>query len=41
MSFASFTLHTDLLRGLDALGFAVPTPIQKDAIPRPSRGATC
>ncbi len=33
MSFTSFTLHTDLLRGLDALGFAVPTPIQKDAIP--------
>src|SRR5262245_5007065 len=33
MSFTCFTLHTDLLRGLDALGFAVPTPIQKDAIP--------
>jgi ATP-dependent RNA helicase RhlE len=33
MSFTSFTLHPDLLRGLDALGFAVPTPIQKDAIP--------
>ena len=33
MSFTSFTLHADLLRGLDALGFAVPTPIQKDAIP--------
>jgi ATP-dependent RNA helicase RhlE len=33
MSFTSFPLHADLLRGLDALGFAVPTPIQKDAIP--------
>jgi ATP-dependent RNA helicase RhlE len=33
MSFTSFALHADLLRGLDALGFAVPTPIQKDAIP--------
>jgi len=32
MSFTSFTLHADLLRGLHALGFAVPTPIQKDAI---------
>jgi ATP-dependent RNA helicase RhlE len=33
MSFTSFSLHTDLLRAVDALGFAVPTPIQKDAIP--------
>jgi ATP-dependent RNA helicase RhlE len=33
MSFTSFPLHADLLRGLDRLGFAVPTPIQKDAIP--------
>ena len=29
MSFTSFSLHTDLLRAVDALGFAVPTPIQK------------
>jgi ATP-dependent RNA helicase RhlE len=33
MSFTSFDLHPDLLRGLDQMGFAVPTPIQKDAIP--------
>ena len=33
MSFASFTLHPDLLRAVDALGFTVPTPIQRDAIP--------
>jgi ATP-dependent RNA helicase RhlE len=33
MSFASFKLHADLLRGLDALGFTEPTPIQKDGIP--------
>jgi len=38
MSFTSFTLHVDLLRGLDALGFAVPTPIQKDAIPPATEG---
>ena len=38
MSFTSFTLHADLLRGLDALGFAVPTPIQKDAIPPATEG---
>ncbi len=41
MSFTSFTLHTDLLRGLDALGFAVPTPIQKDAIPPALDGRAC
>ena len=28
MSFASFKLHPDLLRGLDSLGFTEPTPIQ-------------
>jgi ATP-dependent RNA helicase RhlE len=38
MSFASFSLHADLLRGLDALGFTVPTPIQKDAIPPATEG---
>jgi ATP-dependent RNA helicase RhlE len=38
MSFASFDLHPDLLRGVDALGFTAPTPIQRDAIPPASRG---
>jgi ATP-dependent RNA helicase RhlE len=33
MSFTSFDLHPDLLRALDDLSFAVPTPIQKEAIP--------
>src|SRR5215470_14306954 len=33
MSFASFTLHPTLLRALDEMGFATPTPIQTDAIP--------
>jgi ATP-dependent RNA helicase RhlE len=33
MSFTAFNLHPDLLRAVDALGFAVPTPIQTDAIP--------
>jgi ATP-dependent RNA helicase RhlE len=33
MSFDSFNLHPDLLRGVAALGFAAPTPIQRDAIP--------
>jgi ATP-dependent RNA helicase RhlE len=33
MSFATFDLHPELLRGLDALAFTVPTPIQRDAIP--------
>ena len=33
MSFTSFKLHADLLRGLDALGFTAPTPIQIDGIP--------
>jgi ATP-dependent RNA helicase RhlE len=33
MSFTSFDLHPDLLRAVEALGYTVPTPIQKDAIP--------
>ena len=33
MSFADFQLHPDLLRGVAALGFQAPTPIQRDAIP--------
>ena len=32
MSFTSFDLHPHLLRALDDLSFAVPTPIQKEAI---------
>ncbi|MGW8281675.1 MAG: DEAD/DEAH box helicase, partial [Gemmatimonadota bacterium] len=33
MSFESFKLHPDLLRGINALGFEKPTPIQTRAIP--------
>jgi ATP-dependent RNA helicase RhlE len=33
MSFTSFGLHPDLLRGIKELGFTRPTPIQTDAIP--------
>jgi len=33
MSFSEFQLHPDLLRGVEALGFQAPTPIQRDAIP--------
>ncbi len=33
MSFESFGLHPDLLRGVADLGFTQPTPIQIDAIP--------
>ncbi len=33
MSFTSFDLHPSLLRGVADLGFTVPTPIQRDAIP--------
>src|SRR5688572_13716107 len=33
MSFTSFNLHPDLMRGVDQMAFTVPTPIQKDAIP--------
>ncbi len=38
MSFTSFPLHAELLRAVDALGFTVPTPIQKDAIPPACEG---
>ncbi|MGZ4810855.1 MAG: DEAD/DEAH box helicase, partial [Thermoanaerobaculia bacterium] len=33
MTFTSFGLHPDLLRGIKDLGFTRPTPIQSDAIP--------
>ena len=33
MSFNTFDLHPDLLKGVAALGFDTPTPIQRDAIP--------
>ena len=33
MSFTSFDLHPDLLRGVQAIGFTTPTPIQQAAIP--------
>ncbi|MCK9459835.1 MAG: DEAD/DEAH box helicase [Proteobacteria bacterium] len=33
MTFTEFQLHPNLLRGVEALGFADPTPIQIDAIP--------
>ena len=33
MSFSTFNLHPDLLRGLAAQGFDTPTPIQQQAIP--------
>jgi len=33
MSFSDFNLHPELLRGVAALGFQAPTPIQRDAIP--------
>ncbi|WP_287128860.1 DEAD/DEAH box helicase [Candidatus Cyanaurora vandensis] len=33
MSFAPLNLHPDLLRGVEALGFSQPTPIQTQAIP--------
>ena len=32
MSFSQFELHPNLLRGVEALGYAEPTPIQKEAI---------
>jgi ATP-dependent RNA helicase RhlE len=38
MPFTSFPLHAELLRAVDALGFTVPTPIQKDAIPPACEG---
>ena len=33
MSFGTFDLHPDLLKGVKELGFTRPTPIQADAIP--------
>jgi ATP-dependent RNA helicase RhlE len=33
MSFAALNLHPTLLRAVEALGFATPTPIQREAIP--------
>jgi ATP-dependent RNA helicase RhlE len=33
MSFSTFSLHTDLLRAVQAQGWDTPTPIQRDAIP--------
>jgi ATP-dependent RNA helicase RhlE len=33
MSFSSFGLHPDLLRGVAEMGFTAPTPIQQQAVP--------
>ncbi len=38
MSFVSLQLHSTLLRALDDMGFATPTPIQADAIPAAMAG---
>ncbi len=38
MSFSSFALHPDLIRGVEALGFTDPTPIQTRVIPPACRG---
>jgi ATP-dependent RNA helicase RhlE len=38
MSFSTFSLHPDLLRGLHGLGFTEPTPIQTKAIPPACEG---
>src|SRR5512132_3837643 len=38
MSFSSFQLHPDLLKGVKELGFTRPTPIQADAIPPAMEG---
>jgi ATP-dependent RNA helicase RhlE len=38
MSFVSLSLHPDLLRGVEALGFTAPTPIQRSAIPPALQG---
>jgi ATP-dependent RNA helicase RhlE len=38
MSFSSFQLHPDLLKGVKELGFTRPTPIQTDAIPPAMEG---
>ena len=33
MTFSDLNLHTDIIAGLDAMGFEKPTPIQEQAIP--------
>ena len=33
MSFSSFELHPSLLRGVQSMGFAAPTPIQQQSVP--------
>lgn len=38
MAFATLKLHPTLLKGVDALGFAQPTPIQTEAIPHALSG---
>jgi len=38
MTFDSFDLHPDLLRGVADLGWSIPTPIQADAIPQALAG---
>src|SRR6185503_9694180 len=38
MSFASFKLEPNLLKGVKELGFVRPTPIQNDAIPPAMQG---
>ena len=38
MAFATLKLHTTLLEGVDSLGFALPTPIQTEAIPHALEG---
>jgi len=38
MTFDSFDLHPDLLRGVADLGWSTPTPIQTDAIPQALAG---
>ncbi len=38
--FTAFGLRPELLKGIADLGFAKPTPIQRDAIPPASPAAT-
>lgn len=38
MSFSSFGLHPDLLRGVAEMGFTAPTPIQQQAVPAALEG---
>lgn len=38
MAFATLKLHPTLLKGVDSLGFAQPTPIQREAIPQALEG---